>query len=185
MKNKKAKKQRNKARGSSQSASTAAQNAKPGNAQPQKAQARKAPNKSTTNKRNTTSKGRRKLLALALGIPAIGLAGAAIHRHDVNKRSAHDLTSVGAGVPVVVQVHDPSCGLCRSLMHNSKKALKDVPGVLFRIADVTTLDGSDFQSRYGEPNVTLLLFDGKGKLRQTIRGVTPVDELRAAFKDLT
>lgn len=143
-----------------------------------------APVKSAPAAKKGIAKDRRKLLALALAIPVVGIAGAAIHRYDVNKRSAHDLSSVGAGSPVVVQVHDPACGLCRSLMTNSKKALKDVPGVLFRIADVTTLDGSDFQSQYGEPNVTLLLFDGRGKLRQTIRGVTPVDELREAFKAL-
>ena len=146
-----------------------------------KSKKKPSPKKATSGKPAMT---RRRWLGLIAVVPAAAVAGTMIHRHDVRKKTDHDLSVVGQGEPVVVQIHDPSCGLCRRLMANSRQALKKVPELTYRIADVTDFDGADFQTQYNVPNVTLLLFDGKGKLRQTIQGVTSTDDLTIAFRAL-
>jgi len=85
---------------------------------------------------------------------------------------------------MVVQIHDPSCQLCRRLMKNTRSALKERDNINFRVADVTTGEGKRFQQKHNVPNVTLLLFNGKGTLVDTVRGVTPVEELSSRFATL-
>ena len=92
---------------------------------------------------------RRKMLGLLLGVPLVGVAGVGVHRHDVKKRALHDLSVLGNGSPAIVQIHDPSCRLCRRLMANTKKALGDRDDITYRIADVTKTKGREFQERYG------------------------------------
>ena len=80
---------------------------------------------------------RRKMLGLLLGVPLVGVAGVGVHRHDVKKRALHDLSALGNGSPAIVQIHDPSCRLCRRLMANTKKALGERDDITYRIADIT------------------------------------------------
>jgi len=124
---------------------------------------------------------RRNALRLLIGVPIVGAAGAAIHQHDVKTRGQHDLSLIGQGSPVVVQIHDPSCKLCRRLMRNTREALKNYSGLHYRVADVTTTEGKAFQEKHNVQHVTLLVFNGKGRLIDTIQGVTPVDELDERF----
>ena len=125
---------------------------------------------------------RRKMLGLLLGVPLVGVAGVGVHRHDVKKRALHDLSVLGNGSPAIVQIHDPSCRLCRRLMANTKKALGDRDDITYRIADVTKTKGREFQERYGVPHVTLLLFNAKGRHVHTVQGVTPAEELVEHFR---
>jgi len=123
---------------------------------------------------------RNALRAVAASVVVVG-AGTAIHRHDVQARYAHDLSAIGKGIPTVVQIHDPSCSLCRRLMGATRKAMQDFPGVAYRVADITTSEGHTFQAKYDVPNVTLLLFDSKGGHIETLNGVRDADELRELF----
>ncbi len=127
---------------------------------------------------------RRTLIKMLIAVPVAGAAGAAIHRYDVQQRGLHDLTSIGSGQPVVVQVHDPACQLCRRLMNNTREALKTTDGVVYRVADITTNEGETFRKTHNGETVSLILFDAKGRKRGTIRGVSSVAELEAQFKKL-
>ncbi len=125
---------------------------------------------------------RRKMLGLLLGVPLVGVAGVGVHRYDVKVRALHDLSVLGNGSPAIVQIHDPSCKLCRRLMANTKKALGDREDITYRIADITKTNGREFQERYGVPHVTLLLFNAKGRHVHTVQGVTPAEELAEHFQ---
>jgi len=159
-------------------------------AQPDNSETTPVTKSSTVSKAKAGKKGRkplvskRRFLQLLIAIPAGGVAGAAIHRHDVNKRTLHNLADVGTGQPTVVQIHDPACTLCRRLMANTKTALDGKSDILYRVADVTSSKGAAFQRQYNVPNVTLLMFNGQGSHVGTIRGVTPVADLIDAFDAL-
>jgi len=135
-----------------------------------------APSKSIFNRRNA--------IKALIVLPVAGVAGAAIHRYDVQNRGLHDLTLIGQGNPVVVQIHDPACQLCRRLMNNSRKALKGQDDIVFRVADITTTDGKQFQMKHNVDTVSLVLFDATGKRVDTVQGVTPVDELKTRFSNI-
>lgn len=141
-------------------------------------------NRAAPTKNNVPAKSmmnRRNALKLLIAVPVAGAAGAAIHRYDVQNRGLHDLTPIGEGSPVVVQIHDPACQLCRRLMNNTRKALKNYDNVIFRVADVTTTEGKTFQQEHRAETVSLIVFDATGKRIDTVQGVTPVDELKSRF----
>ncbi|MDW3222740.1 MAG: hypothetical protein R8G34_07580 [Paracoccaceae bacterium] len=96
----------------------------------------------------------------------------------------HDLSRVGQGKPVVVQVHDPQCPTCTALQKQARKALKGFGecDLVYLIADITTPEGRTFAVRHGVGNVTLLLFDGSGGLHQTVEGMRSSDQLDVIFK---
>jgi len=129
-------------------------------------------------------KTRRKFLGLLVGVPLVGVAGVAIHRYDVQNRDLDDLSVLGQGSPVIVQIHDPGCALCRRLMSNTRKALGGRDDVLYRVANIKSSEGARFQKKYDVPNVTLLLFNEKGRHVDTVQGVTPVNELKERFQRL-
>ena len=115
---------------------------------------------------------------LLIAVPVAGAAGAAIHRYDEQNRGLHDLSLIGDGNPTVVQVHDPSCQLCRRLMKNTRKALQNRDDIVFRVADVTTRNGGQFQRKHNAQIVTLITFNSAGEKIDTIQGVTSVNELK-------
>ncbi|WP_187431524.1 hypothetical protein ROLI_009000 [Roseobacter fucihabitans] len=96
----------------------------------------------------------------------------------------HDLSRVGQGKPVVVQVHDPQCPTCTALQKQARKALYGFGecDLVYLIADITTVEGRAFAVRHGVGNVTLLLFDGRGGLQQAVEGLHSRDELDVIFK---
>lgn len=98
----------------------------------------------------------------------------------------HDLTRIGNGRPAIVQIHDPGCALCRSLMKETRAALRELPAgaVQYLVANIDTAEGSALAATHGVPHVTLLLFDGDGKLQQTIRGTQDRDALVGPFQRL-
>lgn len=107
----------------------------------------------------------------------IGVRGVNAHTN------MHDLSRIGQGVPMVVQVHDPTCPICNALKRQVRKALKGfTPGTLdYVIADVRTDAGAAYAARHGVPHVTLLLVDGAGYLHETLRGMHQAAELERAF----
>ncbi|SEL61023.1 hypothetical protein SAMN05443999_106216 [Roseovarius azorensis] len=122
----------------------------------------------------------------ALGVAAFGGAGIWGTRHVQAINAEHDLSRVGQGVPTVVQIHDPQCPVCMALQKQTRKALRgiDEQDLLYLIASIRTAEGSAFAGRFGVPHVTLLLFDGQGELRQTLRGPQEAEHLRPIFESL-
>lgn len=153
----------------------------------QKNTRKKSGNRASTNKpeiQSTSIMNRRNVIKALIALPVAGVAGAAIHRYDVQNKGLHDLTLIGQGKPVVVQIHDPSCQLCKRLMSNSRKALKDQDNVVFRVADVTTTDGKRFQQKHSVDTISLVLFNADGKRVDTVRGVTPIGALKSRFNSI-
>ncbi|MEM7472003.1 MAG: hypothetical protein AAF340_11690 [Pseudomonadota bacterium] len=96
-----------------------------------------------------------------------------------------DLTKIGKGTPAIVQIHDPTCPICNSLQREARKAIKTMDGDQpeFFVANIKTLEGSDFAADHGVPHVTILLFDGKGEMKQVLQGARSRAELRPIFED--
>jgi len=127
-------------------------------------------------------RGRRRALQWLGGLGLASIGAVAIARHDARSRELHDLAVIGDGAPVVVQVHDPSCALCRRLMSTARATLDDMPSIRYRVADLTSMQGRAFADRHDAGKVTLLLFDGRGRLVERIEGVTPAESLRRTFE---
>ena len=182
-KNKGAKKQK--------AASNQQKNQQNANASPQDkmADAKPAPKKSAAKKSNKAKSGQskpamsRRNLLLLLGATPVAIAGGyKIHQHDVTSKTLHNLSIIAQGQPVVFQVHEPSCQLCRRLKRSTESALDTMPEIAYRIADLTSAEGREIAQRYGVGKVTLLLFDADGKHVHTVQGVTPKDELITRFE---
>lgn len=116
-----------------------------------------------------------------LGVGAVGYFGFGSYQAYA---AEHDLTRVGQGRPVVVQIHDPSCPVCTALQKEARQAVKALDDeMVFLVADITTDVGRKFAVQYGVGHVTLLLFDGAGARKQTLQGMRESDELTPIFKD--
>lgn len=126
-------------------------------------------------------KKRRLFLKSAVSLGVMGVAAGAISGYDAKKRELHDLTSIGAGKPVVVQIHDTSCPICRRLKSRSMTVLGDQEEIQFRIADIVTAKGRELQEKYGVQKTTLLLFDAEGNLVDTVFGLQTIEELEQLF----
>ncbi len=116
----------------------------------------------------------------AIAAAVVGGGGFFTIRSVRAMQAEHDLTRVGQGNPVVVQVHDPQCSTCTALQRETRKAMKQFGecDLIYLVADISQQDGARFANQYGVPHVTLLLFDGEGGLRQTLQGMRYRDELR-------
>lgn len=113
------------------------------------------------------------------------LGGGAVFAMDFRKKLAeHDLSVIGQGVPVILQIHDPQCSLCAALQKQTRSALRafDDHDVLFRVANVRTTEGAARQQAEGLPHVTLVLYDGEGHRVHVVEGVTQADVLVETFK---
>lgn len=121
----------------------------------------------------------------AIGLGAVGVAGFFGLRSFQAHAAEHDLSRIGNGVPMVVQIHDPQCALCRTLQGEARAALKgfDVDDLQYVVANIRTPEGRALASQHGVPHVTLLLMDGRGRVQDVIRGVTNRDILKGAFAD--
>ena len=130
---------------------------------------------------------RRKLLTRALGFLVIaGVSAAGFSAYKDSWNAERDLSDIGNGIPTIVQIHDSTCPSCRELKSNADMALKSVKGeIQYRIADVGTARGRNFQIKYDVPHVTLMLFDGSGKHTKTLTGVYDVEYLARVFSGLT
>lgn len=128
-------------------------------------------------------KGLWKTLLTLFALAAVSLAGLTAYKRSWDK--AHDLSVLGNGIPTVVQVHEPSCAPCRSLKSNVRAALNRIDGQLqYRIADLNTEQGRRLAARHRAGMVTLLLFDGGGRLLDRHGGVNSVETLAGLFADV-
>ena len=111
------------------------------------------------------------------------LAAGGLAAYKKNWEITHDLSAIGNGTPTVVQIHDPTCRLCRSLKANTEKALARIgEPIQYRIADISTPEGRALQHQHQVPHVTLLLFKANGTLARKLTGVKSVDTLHHVFE---
>ena len=119
------------------------------------------------------------------GAGALSVAGTAFWAVGSFRAYAeeHDLTRVGQGNVAIVQIHDPQCPTCTALQKQTRAALRDFDdcGLTYLVADITTQDGAAFARKYRVPNVTLLLFDGDGRLHRTVQGLQQSAQLAEVF----
>ena len=125
-----------------------------------------------------SSLNRRTALKMLAGVGVTGFGVTSLHAYDKNQRMLHDLSVIGSGDAVVVQIHDPSCPTCRRLKSAVSTAVKSRPGILFRLADITTTEGKAIQEKYQVPHVTLLFFNGAGRHIHTTRGLLTAEQVR-------
>lgn len=126
---------------------------------------------------------RARSVAVVLALCSAGVLGLTAYKHSYDV--SHDLSVIGNGVPTVVQIHDPGCRLCQSLRRNVDSVKGEFRDrIQFRIADIHTRSGRALARRYDVPHVTLLLFDGDGKLVTVLSGVRDPDDLRPSFSTL-
>lgn len=95
-----------------------------------------------------------------------------------------DLTTIGNGVPAIVQIHDPSCSLCAALQKESRAAVSNLEkdAVQFLVANIRSQEGRALANEHGVGHVTLLLFDGKGQRRMIMTGSKTEDDLTPVFE---
>ena len=123
------------------------------------------------------------LRTLAVAVPLAGGAGYLLVGSVQAKLAEGDLSRVGQGLPTIVQVHDPDCGLCRTLRNQTRRALAsyDAERFAFLVANRRTQAGGAFAARYVVPNVTLLLFAPDGDLEDVVRGPLSQDALEGVL----
>ena len=130
---------------------------------------------------------RRRVLFGVILLAGAAAAAFGIARYTGVDARRHDLSAVGNGTPTVVQIHDPSCPVCRELRSNVLSAAGDFSEdtLQIRFADLHTDEGRSFALRHGHTSVTLLFIDGDGNVRDVQSGVRHVDALRHSFEQLT
>lgn len=120
---------------------------------------------------------RRNVLQWVAGIGLAGVGISTLHAYDKNQRTLHDLSVIGQGVPVIVQIHNPSCPTCRRLKNAVTSAIKGQVNLEFRLADITSREGKAIQDKYNVPHLTLLFFSKKGELLHTARGLLTPEQI--------
>ncbi len=92
---------------------------------------------------------------------------------------SNDLTQVGQGKNIVVQVHDHDLVNSAGLMDNLNKIRNDYKGAVeFIVADMKIAEGQAFATAHNVAAVTLLFFAPDGTLLGTVSGVPDLDTLR-------
>ncbi len=125
----------------------------------------------------------RKLRNGAIALSLVGAGGAFAGVNIKCSLEEADLTKVGNGMPTIVQIHDPQCPRCQALQKETRKALRDFDDdeLQYLVANIRSTDGQAFANKYSVPHITILLFDGKGKLAKVLRGDNTRDFLRDEF----
>jgi hypothetical protein len=95
----------------------------------------------------------------------------------------HDLSKIGNGRPAIVQIHDPQCPVCLALQRETRDALSafNQDDFEYLVANIRSKEGSEFANKYFVPHVTVLLFDGQGKLSKILNGPNKSDFLQTEF----
>lgn len=141
--------------------------------------------------KTTRPKTRRETMRLLANIGIVGggalaLGGGAWYLVSDVQASARegDLSRIGNGVPSVVQIHDPQCQLCLALQREARAALEnfDESALQYVVANIRQPEGRSLAARHGVGHVTLLLFDGEGKMREVLAGQNTSAYLTGAFQ---
>ncbi len=138
-----------------------------------------AKNSPDIKKRNFLSKIRNASIGLVIA-GGIGFYFYSAYQKDLEEK---DLTKIGKGTPYVVQIHDPNCPVCTALQKQTRSALSqfDKNKLGYLVADIKTKRGREFANKYQVPHITLLLFDERGRLKQTLQGMRQEADLTPIF----
>ncbi|QTF93454.1 hypothetical protein [Halomonas sp. BM-2019] len=99
-------------------------------------------------------------------------------------RARADLSVLGSGVPVVVQLHDRRNAESRRFHDRVARALRGVePPLEWRVVEVRSEDGRRLARDYGAGRQTLLLYDGRGEVVRVLRGERSEEALGAVFAE--
>ena len=147
-------------------------------------------NDASTKKRSNSVKQRKvqwsillKRLAIFLVISAVLISSFIIYLN--NQKEQQDLSVIGNGKATVVQIHNPSCRLCRQLKGNLDAVKGDfVNHVQFKTTMIVKQEGRAFADHHGVEHITLLFFDKQGKRVNTIEGVSSKTEIKNALESL-
>lgn len=126
-----------------------------------------------------------KMAKTGLGIAIVGGgAGLLLTRTVAADLHEQDLTRIGQGVPMVVQVHDPMCPTCLSLQKQVRRAMEAFGDeeLQYAVASLDKPEGRDLAIRHGVGKITLLLFDARGERRDILHGVQQSDALERLFR---
>jgi len=121
----------------------------------------------------------------ALGVAVVGGGiGLLLTRTVQAELHEHDLSRIGQGVPMVVQVHDPMCPSCVALQRQVRAAMGafDEADLQYAIASLDKPEGRSLALDNGVGKITLLLFDAGGTRREVLHGVIDSDRLERAFR---
>ncbi len=130
---------------------------------------------------------RRAMLRNIVAFGAVGVAvagGVGFLAHGVMASVAEaDLDVIGQGVPVIVQIHDPSCPDCTRLQREARAAMRNFNDdqLLYRVANLTTEKGARFAAGHGQGRVTLILLNAQGRRVQVVNGVHDRQSLAQDF----
>jgi hypothetical protein len=126
----------------------------------------------------------RKARNWAIGLGVVGVGGWLGADYYTAMAAEHDLSRIGAGVPTVVQIHDPQCPTCAALMKQARAAMEGFQEdeLQYVVANLRTESGAALAAAHGVGKITLLLFDGQGRMRQVLPGVRDSAALSAAFR---
>jgi len=95
-----------------------------------------------------------------------------------------DLSTIGNGIPAVVQIHDPNCPTCRALQKEARAAMCEFSEaqLQYKVANIRQPEGRKLANAHGVGHVTLLLLDGNGNRMTTLRGENTAENLTYAFE---
>jgi len=127
---------------------------------------------------------RRSVTKYLIGAAVLVFGITSLYAYDKKEQTLRDLSVIGEGKPVVVQIYDPSCATCKRLKNTASMAVKDNPDVDFRIADITTSEGKAVQNKYRVPHITLLYLDARGKHLHTTSGFMTANEIEDTIEHL-
>ncbi|MFP3960549.1 MAG: hypothetical protein ACLFUX_10300 [Spirochaetaceae bacterium] len=136
-------------------------------------------------RRRRQRRRRRVLAAIAAVVAVLAAGGGLIFALQQGEREARDLSGIGQGIPVVVQVHDATCPVCTELRENVESIEDEFADdeLLIRVADVHTDEGLAFAARYTTARrATLLFLDGEGDLVEVEKGAQSPDALQRRFQ---
>ncbi len=110
--------------------------------------------------------------AFVLGILALGIM-------NLPRGYSRDLSLIGKGKNVVVQVHDHNLVGSIDLMENLNKARPEyAANIEFVIADLLTSEGKEFARIHNVGSVTLVFFAPDGTQRGAVQGVQDTAALK-------
>ncbi|MBI3545369.1 MAG: hypothetical protein HY081_02055 [Gammaproteobacteria bacterium] len=93
-----------------------------------------------------------------------------------------DLSQIGKGKNVVVQVHDHYLVASSQLMEQLQQLRDEYAGAIeFIIADMQIAEGKAFAKTYNVDAVSLLFFAPDGKHVRTVHGVQELDDVRRSL----
>jgi len=129
----------------------------------------------------SVNESKRKFILLPIAAVAIGGTALGLNALETDKRELHDLSVIGQGAPVIVQIHDPQCPTCRRLKKIVSNEINPGDNVQFRLADITVPEGKAMQDKYRVTHSTLLFFDKNGKHVHSTQGLQTKDQIRTAL----